>query len=193
MVITMDEYINILKIMDEDINDIDKTIKIYAYINKTSIKDVEKMDINKLKQWSEKLNNYILSFKDEDELNTFIQNDEKYFVDQNVFQTNVAHYRDREVILLNRQGYDRIIPLLSMLIYKEGENPEYNSGRMNINSGRVGGLPFNIGMSAINFFINRVHQLNNISQLYSEQMIDQLQQQLKMIMEMNEMNNLNKN
>jgi len=81
-----------------------------------------------------------------------------------------------------------MIPLLSLLIYKEGENPEYTSERLNINSGRVGGLPFNIGMSAIGFFTNRVNLLNNISQLYSEEMIDQLQQQLKMIMEMNNLN-----
>lgn len=184
MEITMEQYINILKIMDEKIMDIDKNIKIYSYLNKTPIKDVEKLDINLLNEQFKKLNIYLSSFN-EQEINEFIQNDEKYYIDQNVFTTNVAHYRDREVIILNRKGYDRMIPLLSLLIYKEGENPEYTSERLNINSGRVGGLPFNIGMSAIGFFTNRVNLLKNISQLYSEEMIDQLQQQLKMIMEMN--------
>lgn len=183
MNITMEQYINILKIMDEKIMDIDKNIKIYSYLNNLTIKEVEKLDINLLNEQFKKLNIYLSSF-DEQEINEFVQNDEKYYIDQNVFTTNVAHYRDREVIILNRKGYDRMIPLLSLLIYKEGENPEYTSERLNKNSGRVGGLPFNIGMSAIGFFINRVNLLKNISQLYSEEMIDQLQQQLKMMVEM---------
>jgi len=71
MNITMEQYINILKIMDEKIMDIDKNIKIYSYLNKTPIKDVEKLDINLLNEWFKKLNIYLSSF-DEQEINEFI-------------------------------------------------------------------------------------------------------------------------
>lgn len=50
MNITMEQYINILKIMDEKIMDIDKNIKIYSYLNNLTIKEVEKLDINLLNE-----------------------------------------------------------------------------------------------------------------------------------------------
>lgn len=177
---TLDNYLECQRIFAENTNtdDFNSRLNVIAYLDETTVNDLRNIPLGNIVNRINEITELFNTLHEARELHEIEVEGAKWKIDASVMQASVALYADYSAIINKFTGFDRLKPILSLLIFKEGESAEYSFERYLTNMKRVGELDIKNVMLIINFFLQLLNVLQNASQIYSEATI-QLNQDLK--------------
>lgn len=177
---TLDQYLSVQKIFSDnkELDDFNSRLNVIAYLDETTVNDLRNIPLGNIVNRINEITELFNTLHEAQELHEIEVEGAKWKIDASVMQASVALYADYSAIINKYTGFDRLKPILSLLIFKEGESTEYSFERYLTNMKRVGELDIKNVMLIINFFFQLQSVLQNASQIYSEAAI-QLNQDLK--------------
>jgi len=171
MELTYDEYIHIVKFMEQnpDEGEDSITIQLISHLQDTPIKDIEDWDIEKYIEEKNKLWTMIKSIGDSNEIiKDFTFTDangvsKNYKVDHSVMMCNVRLLRDKGTIMKKhgKDPWELSKHIVAMTFYSDDMNEKYELLRYKRNLNVVGKLPAHIVKNISNFFfeLSRLYTL----------------------------------
>ena len=168
--LSYDEYIHIVKFMEQNPDEGEDSISIQliSHIQNIPIKDIEDWDIEKYINEKNKLWAMIKSIGDSNEIvKEFTFGGKAYKVDHSVMMGNVRLLRDKGTIMkkYGKDPWELSKHIVAMTFYSDDQNEKYDLLRYKRNLNVVGKLPAHIVKNINNFFF----ELSNLYTLLIQQ------------------------